>query len=742
MNGLVRLAAGARLALDGAEWTVEECRPQSGRVVLRGTGGQCRPVTIRALVNDPGFRPAPSEPPGRAAAMLEDLSDGQSEQLHLRVAHVLEAETGFRSGSPLLALTGEPRPDYDPGATTIDQRRAAKAAELRALGPEQLRQLAGTAAVSERTLRRWADAYWRFGIAGCIDGRTVRKGGDRPTVTEPVREAIYAVRQEALHRSRLSMRTRDRLIRQYVAERHGPETVVPSYWTLKRAWADWFGPGGSRPRYARSAARQPQTGRHIVLHRPGQVVALDTTVLPVKVRESVFGEPVSAHLTLALDAFTHSVVAFRLTLVSDTSVDVAMLLRDVMMPLPMREGWGEDMEWPYPGVPAAVVAEFAGHKVAGLPFFAPETITTDHGSVYKNHHLVEVERVIGANILPSRVLRPVDKHAVERAFGVIQSLLFEFLPGYQGVDVADRGADPEADAVLTMAEMERLVAAWVVRYWQNRQLGEYAPAWDPGGRHSPNSLFAAAMGQGGFSLQIPPASLYYELLPASFVKVHGKRGVKIGGLWYDDEALDPYRGQLSARGGRHKGMWEVRRDKRDPRYVFFRDPDGGWHTLRWTGLPPDGEPPAFGDARREQLLRAARQAGLTPKSDAELLPVLLELAGAHVPVDQWPGQLTRAQRVQHAREAAQAAAAAADRPAATVAAAEPAAAGMGEPGWPQRSRQAADALDAERRRRREQATTGHAIAPPPLLGEQMRRDSLLMLPDDDAPPGEPPGEAR
>jgi hypothetical protein len=41
------------------------------------------------------------------------------------------------------------------------------------------------------------------------------------------------------------------------------------------------------------------------------------------------------------------------------------------------------MEWPYPGVPAELVAEFAGHKVGGLPFFAPETVTTDHGSVYK-----------------------------------------------------------------------------------------------------------------------------------------------------------------------------------------------------------------------------------------------------------------------------------------------------------------------------------------------------------------------
>lgn len=34
-----------------------------------------------------------------------------------------------------------------------------------------------------------------------------------------------------------------------------------------------------------------------MVHRPGQVVALDTTVLPVMVRESVFGDPVKCHLT-------------------------------------------------------------------------------------------------------------------------------------------------------------------------------------------------------------------------------------------------------------------------------------------------------------------------------------------------------------------------------------------------------------------------------------------------------------
>jgi hypothetical protein len=156
-----------------------------------------------------------------------------------------------------------------------------------------------------------------------------------------------------------------------------------------------------------------------------------------------------------------------------------------------------------------------------------------------------------------------------------------------------------------------------VKIWQNRVLGEYAPAWDPGGRHSPNTLFAAAMAQGGFALQIPTPELYYELLPAHHVSIHGRRGVKIRGLWYDGPGLDGYRNEPSTRGGVHKGKWVVRADPRDRRTVFFHDPGGGqWHTLRWTGLPAEGEIPSFSDARARQLLEHARQVGLKPRSDA------------------------------------------------------------------------------------------------------------------------------
>jgi hypothetical protein len=737
--------------LAGVEWSVESCEPHLGRVLLRRPDGQALPITIRSLVNhsdcwsSTNRGEVPASGRGRQPAGLADLTSHQREMVATRFAHLMEVETGFRSGDPRKALPGEPRPGYDPASTTLTARRETKVAEVKAMPAEEARML-GLEQISVRSLKRWAADCRRFGIAGCIKGQWLRRGGERISITEPVREAIFAVRAETLHRSRVSMKSREMLIRQYVHERFGPDVVVPSYTTLRMVWREWFGSGGSRQRYARSAAALSSSAEPVVVHRPGQVVALDTTELAVLARENVFGEPSAVRLTLALDVYTHSLVAFRLTLVSDTAVDVAMLLRDVMMPLPMREDWGEDLEWPYPGLPAAVVAEFAGHRVAGLPFFAPETVTTDHGAVYKNHHLVEVQRVIGANILPARVLRPTDKHAVERAFAAIQSLLLELLPGYRGVDVADRGTDPQDDAVLTVTELEHLIATWIVSIWQNRALGGHAPAWDPGGRHSPNSLFAAAMSQGGFAMQIPSPELYYQLLPSHHVKIHGRRGVKIRGLWYDGDALDDYRDGPSNRGGAHKGKWVIRRDPRDRRFAYFQDPvTHQWRTLRWTGLAPEGEVPAFGDGRAAELLRVVKHSGLAPKSDAELLPLLLDLLGGRTPVDAWPTQMPKAKRIEHAREDLQGRAAGADRPHAAT---------LGEPQMPakagtdtvvplrrpERARQVVDAVDEERRRRREQVMGDRAISPPPRLGEGLRRNSLFLLPDDDsdAPAGGEP----
>jgi hypothetical protein len=319
---------------------------------------------------------------GRQRPRGEDLEGHDLDRARIRMAHLLEAETGYRSGSRYWARPGEPKPEYDPERTTLTERRRAKAAELKKLDRQEARQL-GLEWVSERTLERMAVRHARHGLMGLADGRWTPPLRGHRAVTEEVGEAIRAVHAECEHRSALSMKTKERMISRYVQEKFGPGVEVPHYTTLAKVWKEWFGPEGARQRYIRSAAAL-ETGKAIVvITRPGQVVALDTTPLPVKVLDDVFAAAISVHLTLALDAFSHSLVAFRLTPVAESSVEVAMLLRDVLLPLPMRPDWGDEMEWPYPGVPAALVAEFAGHRVAGLPFFAPETVTSDHGSACK-----------------------------------------------------------------------------------------------------------------------------------------------------------------------------------------------------------------------------------------------------------------------------------------------------------------------------------------------------------------------
>jgi hypothetical protein len=183
--------------------------------------------------------------------------------------------------------------------------------------------------------------------------------------------------------------------------------------------------------------------------------------------------------------------------------------------------------------------------------------------------------------------------------------------------------------------------------------------------------------------------------------------------------------------------------------VFFQDPadSSAWHVLRWNGLPPEGEVPAFSDATAADLLREARHRGLAPQSDAQLLPVLLELLGGLVPVKDWPTQLSRSQRTGHARQAAQARAAQADR-------GGPAQPQPGTPApdtagkvvplrWPERAREAREAIDSERRRRREAVVTSRP-EPPPLLRDALRSQSRWRIPDEDdegpAPGSGEPGQ--
>lgn len=110
---------------------------------------------------------------GRQRSRDEDLRGHDLERARIRAAHLLEVQTGYRSGSRYWVLPGELRREYDPEPTTLTERRRAKAAELKGLDRREAKQL-GLEWISERTLKRMAAQYAESGLMGLADGRWTR----------------------------------------------------------------------------------------------------------------------------------------------------------------------------------------------------------------------------------------------------------------------------------------------------------------------------------------------------------------------------------------------------------------------------------------------------------------------------------------------------------------------------------------------------------------------------------------
>ena len=150
-----RLSAGARVTYDGQGWVVAELTPPS--VLLAGPAGGLRRVSISHLLAAPGTRIGDSsgaERPAGAGLRLASLSRALAE-LRERVAHVRAACTGYRRGSPDLALPGEPRPEYAPGTGRLERYQAKAAGDRRPPG-RALRAARGDAArwaIQQRTIR-------------------------------------------------------------------------------------------------------------------------------------------------------------------------------------------------------------------------------------------------------------------------------------------------------------------------------------------------------------------------------------------------------------------------------------------------------------------------------------------------------------------------------------------------------------------------------------------------------------
>jgi transposase InsO family protein len=608
-----RLSAGACVTYDGQEWDIAELTPPS--VLLAGPAGRLRRVSISHLLAAPGTRvgdPAEAEPPADAGLRLAGLGRAELAQLRERMAHVREACTGYRRGSPDLALPGEPRPEYAPGAGRL-QRYQAKAAEMQ---------------VGVRTVERWAACLERDGPAGLVDERHLRRRAPQGGADS---RWLAMARTVLAEHADSSTPTQDLILARTAARldaEHGSGTVPLPGRTRARALLREITRGTSA--FGGAKARREIAGRpaapygRLEATRPGEYLLLDTTRLDVFAMDPVTLRWVQAELTIAMDLFDRCITGLRLTPVSTKAIDAAAVLFESVRPLPEPAAGQADARPPYHGLPGQVIIDVS--MLAGqdgmplLPSVAAETVLVDHGKIYLSEHLMSACARLGISVQPARVYQATDKAALERFFRTLREQLLAALPGYKGPDVYRRGKNPEQQAFYFLHELERIVRRWTAECYHRQPHDGLCLPQVPGLQLCPLEMFAHGAARAGF-LQVPArADLVFDFLKAEWRTIQ-HYGVEIGGLRYDGPALNGHRNETSPYGGEHAGRWPLRVDTGDVSRVWFQDPDdGSWHALKWEHADALGAPfssEALDYAR--QLAAATHRFPDTRRALAELL---------------------------------------------------------------------------------------------------------------------------
>ncbi|GAA1264567.1 TnsA-like heteromeric transposase endonuclease subunit [Saccharothrix xinjiangensis] len=622
-------------------------------VRLRSASGVTQIITTAALLADLSFAAAPTpatapttdltagnapggtdaDPPLDTAAtpgwdqgaLWDDLADDVRAAAFELEDHLREATTGYRSGNAADPAPGEPRPAYDPARTQRD-RLEAKADEL---------------GLSSRWLWKQLLRYREHGVMALVDQRKQRARNPLARLDPRIIDAIL---DQAAYEENDSTGTLLRFYRRVqnrLDAAHGPGAVVlPSESTFRRATnlllknRHTFGLSKTR----QTTANQPDWSfGHVVAHRPGEIVMLDTTRLDVFAYDPITDETVPVELTVALDLFSRSLLAWRLTPEGTKAIDIGLLVADAMTPEPMRPGWADTLRFSMMRIPNERLLKIDQRLAAAAarPVIYPETLLVDHGKPYKSDVVRRACTSLGINFPLARKGKPTDKPEVEAVFNTIRQQFSEHVAGYKGPDVARRGRDPQGVARWTIAELEEFFAEYVVAVYQRRwHAGLTVPGY-PSERLSPNQAYELGVSLAGYVTCPSDPTMYFQLMPIAWRKIHPD-GVENNHLTYYDDVLYRYRNATSPYPN-SGGKWPIRFDPRNALHAYFCDPaDGRWHMLRWTHALDEHQP--FTDNTLREVTRLIAGRGKRKADQAEVAAALLDLQNRTDAPESWTSQ--------------------------------------------------------------------------------------------------------
>src|SRR5450755_1772521 len=467
--------------------------------------------------------------------------------------------------------------------------------------------------------QRMRRSYETSGLWGLVDARLTRPSSPTGKADEKV---VDAVRQAVREQTDASTGTVDRVRRrteQILAEAGtDPADVMPSragfYRLVKSVSQGKHTFGSARTR--RSLAKQPDGPfGTVTAFRPGQWMQIDSSPLNIAVRLDN-GLTDRAELTWIIDLATRSIPAAVLS-PSTKSVDAALLLARCLTPEPMRPGWADALRMSRSVLPHRRLTGIDQRlaDAAARPVIVPGTIVCDHGNVSTSQAFRNACRAMGINFQPAHKGSPWEKGTVETSFNAVDTLFAQYVAGYVGNSVENRGTNAEQAAAWSIVELQDLLDEWIVSSWQNRPHDGLRDPLASGTVLTPNEKYAALIEVAGYVPVPLSQDDYIELLTVEWRAINSY-GIKIRHRKYDSKALRRYRREHSGVTAK-KGLWEVHRDPYDVSRIWVRNHrDGGWIEATWTYL--NAGPVPFGDLAWDHAQRMLTRRGIDKPTEDQI----------------------------------------------------------------------------------------------------------------------------
>lgn len=181
-------------------------------------------------------------------------------------------------------------------------------------------------------------------------------------------------------------------------------------------------------------------GIELDVEHSNQVWQVDHTRADIMVVDSQ-GEPMGCPtLTTVVDTYSRCIVGIHLGMSYPSAAVTCLALRHAILPKQYRYDYEPKNLWESYGV--------------------PQYLYTDAGSDFTSSHIHQVASSIGIVLCLRR--RPSDGGIVERPFGTINTEFFSTLPGYTTRRLKPHKSAVEADARLTLEQLEGLLVRYLV----------------------------------------------------------------------------------------------------------------------------------------------------------------------------------------------------------------------------------------------------------------------------------------